>query len=67
MTVAPLPHLPAPVASAASLAPLHGGAPASTPIPHSVALVVAVLGLWVVIGVGVAAADRLLARLGATE
>lgn len=64
MTV-PLP--PAFVASATSVVPLHGAASASTPIPHSVALVVAVLGLWVVIGVGVAAADRLLARLGATE
>lgn len=62
-----VPLLPVGVASAASLVPLHGGAPASTPIPHSLALVVAVLGLWVAIGVGVAAADRLLARLGATE
>lgn len=53
--------------SATSLAPLHGGASASAPIPHSLALIVAVLGLWVAIGVGVAAADRLLARLGATE
>lgn len=68
MTVASLP--PASVASAASasLAPLHGAASASSvPIPHSLALVAAVLGLWVAIGVGVAAADRLLARLGATE
>lgn len=58
MTV-PLP--PAPVA------PLHGAASASTPIPHSLTLVVAVLGLWAVIAAGVAVGDRLLARLGATE
>ena len=52
-----------------SVAPLHGAAPApaSTPVPHSLVLVAAVLGLWVAIAAGVAVGDRLLAQLGATE
>jgi hypothetical protein len=62
--------LPASTALSAldALAPLHGGAgaPASTPIPHWSALLVAVLGLWVAIAAGVLVCDRLLARVGAT-
>ncbi len=44
--------------------PLHAGAP-SIPIPHWVVLLAAVPALWLVIGAGVLAADRLLQRLGA--
>ncbi|MDS0300376.1 hypothetical protein NDI76_16640 [Halogeometricum sp. S1BR25-6] len=68
--VLPLAALSTSVAHAALVAPvpLHGGAgaPASTPIPHWSALLVAVLGLWVVIAAGVLVCDRLLARVGAT-
>ena len=42
--------------------PLHGWT-ASTPVPHWVVLIVAVLGLWLVIGGGVLVVDRLLSRL----
>ena len=46
--------------------PLHGWT-ASTPVPHWVALIVAVLGLWLVIGGGVLVVDRLLSRLLGTK
>lgn len=35
----------------------------STPVPHWVALLVGVVGLWVAIGGGVVVVERLLARL----
>ncbi len=41
--------------------PLHGVA--STPVPHWLILIVAVLGMWLVIGLGVAVGDRLLERI----
>ena len=41
--------------------PLHGVA--SAPVPHWVVLLVAVLGLWLVIGAGIRVADRLLERV----
>lgn len=44
--------------------PLHG---ASTPLPHWLALVAAVLVLWGVVAAGVLVCDRLLVRLGAAE
>lgn len=40
----------------------HAGA-RPTPVPHWVVLLVGVVGLWVVIGGGVLAVERLLARL----
>lgn len=40
---------------------LHGTA--SPPVPHWLVLLVAVLGLWVVIGLGVRVGDRLLERV----
>lgn len=42
--------------------PLHAGT-AAAPIPGWVALIGGVLGLWIVIGGGVIATDRLLQRL----
>ncbi|WP_458189663.1 hypothetical protein [Haladaptatus sp. NG-WS-4] len=41
--------------------PLHGGA--SAVAPHWLVLIAAVLGLWLVIGIGVALGDKLFERV----
>ncbi|WP_248905331.1 hypothetical protein [Halocatena marina] len=46
--------------------PLHGRV-SSPPVPHWVVLIIAVLGLWLIIGGGVLLVDRLLDRLLSTS
>lgn len=46
----------------ASPIPLHGWN-TTTPVPHWLVLIGSVLGLWFVIGVGVALTDRFLGRV----
>lgn len=68
MTLAVSSAPPAPETPAVAVlpaAPLHGAA--ATPIPHWLALTVAVLGLWVAVAAAVLVCDGLLARLGAAE
>jgi hypothetical protein len=48
------------------LIPLHGG-PAPSPVPHWAVLLAVVPGLWLVIGGGVLAINRLLRRLESEE